>query len=172
MSARSRTAERSRRQFGSRVARGAVFAALFALLCPPGPAAVAQNEPEGAPLPVIIDTDPGTDDAMAILLALASPELDVKAFTVVPGNVTAEQALENTLNLVSLAGRCDIPIAGGAQRPLAQRLITAEFVHGAVSATSSWSLRAAAPTADSPPISSSRWYIGCRERSLSFRSAR
>ncbi|MCY3927715.1 MAG: nucleoside hydrolase [Acidobacteria bacterium] len=130
MSARSRTAERSRRQFGSRVARGAVFAALFALLCPPGPAAVAQNEPEGAPLPVIIDTDPGTDDAMAILLALASPELDVKAFTVVPGNVTAEQALENTLNLVSLAGRCDIPIAGGAQRPLAQRLITAEFVHG------------------------------------------
>lgn len=85
---------------------------------------------ERAPLPVIIDTDPGTDDAMAILLALASPELDVKAFTVVPGNVTADQALENTLRLVSLAGRCDIPIAAGAVRPLAQKLITAEFVHG------------------------------------------
>ena len=80
--------------------------------------------------PVLIDTDPGTDDAMAILLALNSPELDVKAFTVVPGNVTAEQALDNTLRLVSLAGRCDIPVAGGASRPLAQRLITAEFVHG------------------------------------------
>lgn len=80
--------------------------------------------------PVLIDTDPGTDDAMAILLALNSPELDVKAFTVVPGNVTAEQALDNTLRLVSLAGRCDIPIAGGARRPLAQKLITAEFVHG------------------------------------------
>ena len=83
-----------------------------------------------APLAVIIDTDPGTDDAMAILLALSSPELDVKALTVVPGNVTAEQALANTLGLASLAGRCDIPIAGGAKRPLAQRLITAEFVHG------------------------------------------
>lgn len=67
---------------------------------------------------------------MAILLALASPEVDVKAFTVVPGNVTGEQALKNALDLVSLAGRCDIPIAGGALRPLAQKLITAEFVHG------------------------------------------
>jgi purine nucleosidase len=80
--------------------------------------------------PVIIDTDPGTDDAMAILLALNSPELDVKAMTVVPGNVTAPQALRNTLGLVRLAGRCDIPVAAGAVRPMAQRLITAEFVHG------------------------------------------
>ncbi len=82
------------------------------------------------PIPVIIDTDPGTDDAMALLLAFASPELDVRALTVVPGNVTAEQALDNTLRLATLAGRCDIPIAGGAQRPTAQKLITAEFVHG------------------------------------------
>jgi inosine-uridine nucleoside N-ribohydrolase len=80
--------------------------------------------------PVIIDTDPGTDDAMAILLALNSSELDVQAFTVVPGNVTAPQALKNTLELVSLADRCDIPVAAGARRPLAQKLITAEFVHG------------------------------------------
>ncbi len=83
-----------------------------------------------APIPVIIDTDPGTDDAMAILLAFASPELDVRALTVVPGNVTAAQALDNTLRLASLANRCDVPVAGGAQRPLAQKLITAEFVHG------------------------------------------
>ena len=79
---------------------------------------------------VIIDTDPGTDDAMAILLALNSPEIDVQALTVVPGNVTAEQGLDNALRLVSLAGRCDVPVAGGAQHPLNQKLVTAEFWHG------------------------------------------
>lgn len=79
---------------------------------------------------VIIDTDPGTDDAMAIMLALNSPELDVRAFTVVPGNVTAAQGLENALRMVSLAQRCDIPVAAGAQHPLFQKLITAEFWHG------------------------------------------
>jgi purine nucleosidase len=79
---------------------------------------------------VIIDTDPGTDDAMAIMLALNSPELDVRAFTVVLGNVTAAQGLENALRMVSLAQRCDIPVAAGAQHPLFQKLITAEFWHG------------------------------------------
>jgi inosine-uridine nucleoside N-ribohydrolase len=79
---------------------------------------------------IILDTDPGTDDAMALMLALNSPELDVRAITVVPGNVTAKQGLENALRMVSLANRCDIPVAGGAQRPLFQRLITAEFWHG------------------------------------------
>jgi purine nucleosidase len=79
---------------------------------------------------VIIDTDPGTDDAMAIMLALNSPEFDVLALTVVPGNVTAAQGLENALRMVSLANRCDIVVAGGAQHPLFQKLITAEFWHG------------------------------------------
>src|SRR5215469_3458578 len=83
-----------------------------------------------APHRVIIDTDPGTDDAMAILLALNSPELDVQALTVVPGNVTAAQGLENALRLASLAKRCDIPVAGGAQHPLNQKLVTAEYWHG------------------------------------------
>ncbi len=82
------------------------------------------------PRKVIFDTDPGTDDAMALLLALHSPELEVKAITVVPGNVTAELGLENALKLVSLAGRCDIPVAAGARQPLFQKLITAEFWHG------------------------------------------
>ena len=85
---------------------------------------------EAAARPILIDTDPGTDDAMAILLALNSPEVDVRAFTVVGGNVPPAQGLENALRLVSLAGRCDIPVAAGAARPLAQKLITAEFVHG------------------------------------------
>ena len=82
------------------------------------------------PRKVILDTDPGTDDALAILLALNSSELDVKALTVVPGNVTLAQGVENALKLVSLAERCDIPVAPGAERPLLQLLTTAEFVHG------------------------------------------
>ena len=90
----------------------------------------ARGDAQSTPQKVIIDTDPGTDDALAILLALNSPELQVEAITVVPGNVTAQQGLENALKLVSLAGRCDIPVAGGAQHPLAQKLVTAEFWHG------------------------------------------
>jgi len=83
-----------------------------------------------APKKIIFDTDPGTDDAMALMLALNSPELDVRAITVVPGNVTAAQGLENALRMVSLANRCDIPVAAGAQHPLFQKLVTAEFWHG------------------------------------------
>ena len=83
-----------------------------------------------SPRRVIVDTDPGIDDAMAILLALNSPELKVEALTVVPGNVEARQGLENALKIVSLANRCDLPVAGGAQHPLNQKLITAEYWHG------------------------------------------
>jgi len=83
-----------------------------------------------APKKIIFDTDPGSDDAMALMLALNSPELDVRAITVVPGNVAAAQGLENALRMVSLAKRCDIPVAAGAQHPLFQKLITAEFWHG------------------------------------------
>jgi len=79
---------------------------------------------------IILDTDPGSDDALALMLALNSPELDVRAITVVPGNVTAAMGLENALRMVSLANRCDIPVAGGAQHPLFQKLVTAEFWHG------------------------------------------
>jgi inosine-uridine nucleoside N-ribohydrolase len=79
---------------------------------------------------IILDSDPGTDDALALMLALNSPELDVRGLTVVPGNVTAAMGLENALRMVSLANRCDIPVAAGAQHPLFQKLITAEFWHG------------------------------------------
>ena len=79
---------------------------------------------------IIIDTDPGADDAMAILLALNSPELDVKALTVVAGNVVVDRGVENALKLVSLAHRCDIPVARGAGHPLVATLTTAEFFHG------------------------------------------
>jgi purine nucleosidase len=79
---------------------------------------------------VIIDTDPGTDDALAILLALRSPELRVEALTVVAGNVTAPIGLENALKVVSLAGRCDVPVAEGAQRPLHAKLNIEPFWNG------------------------------------------
>ena len=93
-------------------------------------AALLTSPASAATRKIIFDTDPGTDDAMALMLALNSPELDVRAITVVPGNVTAQQGLENALRMVSLANRCDIPIAAGAQHPLFQKLITAEFWHG------------------------------------------
>jgi inosine-uridine nucleoside N-ribohydrolase len=82
------------------------------------------------PQRVIIDTDPGVDDAMAILLALNSPELKVEGLSVVPGNVDSQQGLENALKIVSLAGRCDVPVARGAHHPLNQKLITAQYWHG------------------------------------------
>lgn len=106
--------------------RASAFVALLTAAF--GLAGGAQSH--AAPRPIIIDTDPGTDDAMAIALALTSPEVEVRALTVVGGNVTPAQGLENALRIASLAGRCDIPVAGGAPRPLAQKLITAEFVHG------------------------------------------
>jgi inosine-uridine nucleoside N-ribohydrolase len=91
---------------------------------------LASAASQAAPRRVIIDTDPGVDDAMAILLALNSPELKVEALTVVAGNVETAQGLENALKIVSLANRCDVVVAGGAQHPLNQKLITAQFWHG------------------------------------------
>jgi purine nucleosidase len=82
------------------------------------------------PLRVIIDTDPGVDDAIAILLALRSPELQVEAITAVSGNVPLELTLPNALRLVEIAGRTNIPVAGGASHPLTRRLVTARYAHG------------------------------------------
>lgn len=93
-------------------------------------ALIAALPASAAPKKIIFDTDPGTDDAMALMLALNSPELNVRAVTVVPGNVTAAQGLDNALRMMSLANRCDIPVAAGAQHPLFQKLTTAEFWHG------------------------------------------
>jgi inosine-uridine nucleoside N-ribohydrolase len=106
-------------------ARSVFGFSIFAFVLSVG-AGVSQASPQR----VIIDTDPGTDDVMAILLALNSPELKVEAFTVVPGNVDGRQGLDNALKIVSLAGRCDIPVAAGAQHPLMQKLITAQYWHG------------------------------------------
>jgi purine nucleosidase len=80
--------------------------------------------------PIIIDADPGQDDAVAILLALASPELDVVALTTVAGNVPQPLVTANALAMCELAGRTDVPVYKGADRPLERELHTAEYVHG------------------------------------------
>lgn len=81
--------------------------------------------------PIIIDTDPGQDDAVAILLALASPdELEVLAITAVAGNVPLDLTVRNALALIELAGRSDVPVHRGAARPMVKDLVTAEYVHG------------------------------------------
>ncbi len=79
---------------------------------------------------IILDTDPGVDDAIAILLAARSPELKVEAITPVAGNVPLDFTLPNALKLLELAGRTDIPVAAGACAPLVRNLITAKSVHG------------------------------------------
>jgi pyrimidine-specific ribonucleoside hydrolase len=66
------------------------------------------------PVPLVIDTDPGIDDALAILLALASPEVDLRLVTTVHGNVELERTTENALRVLHLAGRSDVPVAAGA----------------------------------------------------------
>ena len=80
---------------------------------------------------IIIDTDPGQDDAVAILLALASPELEVLGITAVAGNVPLPLTLRNARAICELAGRPDIPVYAGCNAPLEGRLVTAENVHGA-----------------------------------------
>ncbi|AXC32743.1 pyrimidine-specific ribonucleoside hydrolase RihA [Raoultella sp. X13] len=81
-------------------------------------------------LPIILDCDPGHDDAIAMVLALASPELDVKAITASAGNQTPDKTLRNVLRMLTLLGRQDIPVAGGARKPLMRDLIIADNVHG------------------------------------------
>lgn len=83
-----------------------------------------------AQTPIIIDTDPGQDDAIAILLALASQELDVLAITTVAGNVPLQLTTTNALKICELAGRTGVPVHSGADRPLLRDLVTAEYVHG------------------------------------------
>lgn len=79
---------------------------------------------------IIIDTDPGQDDAVAILLALASPELEVLGVTAVAGNVQLALTQKNARIICELAGRPDIKVFAGAERPMVRPLVTAEHVHG------------------------------------------
>ena len=79
---------------------------------------------------VLLDVDPGCDDAVALGLALASDELDVVGVTTVAGNTTVDNATRNALAVLTLFGRTDVPVAAGCGRPLAHELKTAEDIHG------------------------------------------
>ncbi len=81
------------------------------------------------PRKIIIDTDPGQDDAVAILLALASPELEVLALTAVAGNVPLALTQRNARQIVELSGH-RTPVYAGCDAPLCRKLVTAEYVHG------------------------------------------
>src|ERR1051326_6059344 len=116
----------SRRQFlrrtASAVAGAALAPAMRASGAPASQAAVPQR--------VIIDTDPGVDDALALLLAMRSPELKIEGITAVAGNVPLELTLPNALRMVKIAGRTELPVAAGARDPLVRRLVTAAYAHG------------------------------------------
>ena len=83
------------------------------------------------PRPIIIDTDPGQDDAVALMLALGNPAaIEVLGITAVAGNVGLHRTTTNTLKLLELIGRTDVPVFAGASHPLMVPLETAEYVHG------------------------------------------
>ncbi|MFC8877375.1 nucleoside hydrolase [Streptomyces ardesiacus] len=83
------------------------------------------------PIPVIIDCDTGVDDALALLLAVRHPRLDLRAVTCVAGNTDVAGVVRNTLTVLELAGAPDVPVARGAERPLIEGVRTARHVHGA-----------------------------------------
>jgi purine nucleosidase len=80
--------------------------------------------------PIIIDCDPGVDDAIALMLALGSPALAIQAITTVAGNVPLSLTQRNARQICELMGRFDVPVYGGCPRPLVRSLVTAEAVHG------------------------------------------
>jgi pyrimidine-specific ribonucleoside hydrolase len=82
------------------------------------------------PIPIILDCDPGHDDAIALLLALASPELELLGVTTTYGNQTLEKTTANALRVLELVDRTEVPVAAGADRPLARELVVAAHVHG------------------------------------------
>ena len=83
-----------------------------------------------SPKPVILDVDPGHDDAVALMLACSHPDLDLLAVTTVAGNVALEKTTRNTLRVLSLVGCTDVPVGVGASEPLERPLHTAEDIHG------------------------------------------
>ena len=80
---------------------------------------------------VILDCDPGHDDAIALLLTLASPEIGLLGVTTVSGNQTLDRTTANAIRVLDHLGRDDIPVAAGADRPLVRRREVAANVHGA-----------------------------------------
>ena len=82
------------------------------------------------PIPILLDCDPGHDDAIALLLALASPEVELRGVTTVAGNQTLEKTTANALRILELVDREDVEVAAGAGRPLVREPYVAAYVHG------------------------------------------
>ena len=82
------------------------------------------------PTPIILDCDPGHDDAIALLLAVASPELELVGVTTVSGNQTLDKTTANALRVLEFAGRSDIPVYAGADKPFVRKRDVAAHVHG------------------------------------------
>jgi inosine-uridine nucleoside N-ribohydrolase len=110
------------------LAAATIFVMCPKLLASDGPvsANTAPVVPEASPRMLLLDGDADEGDSMGFLLALNSPEVDVKAVTIVAGMTVTAQGLKNELQMASLADRCDIPIAAGAQKPMMQDLTTGE----------------------------------------------
>jgi purine nucleosidase len=85
---------------------------------------------DSAPHPVIVDCDPGHDDALALLLAVGDPRLQLLGVTTVAGNQTLEKTTRNALRILALAGADEVPVAAGCDRPLVGELTVAEDIHG------------------------------------------
>jgi inosine-uridine nucleoside N-ribohydrolase len=83
-----------------------------------------------SPTPVVLDCDPGHDDAIALLLALASPEVTLLGVTTTYGNQTLAKTTANALRVLELVGRTEVPVVAGAERPLERELVVAAHVHG------------------------------------------
>ena len=83
-----------------------------------------------SPTPILLDCDPGHDDAIALLLALASPELELLGVTTVAGNQTLEKTTANAIRVLDFVGRDDVTVAAGASRPLEREPFVAAYVHG------------------------------------------
>jgi inosine-uridine nucleoside N-ribohydrolase len=81
-------------------------------------------------IPILLDCDPGHDDAIALLLALASPELELLGVTTVAGNQTLEKTTANAIRVLEFVGRAEVPVAVGAERPLVREPFVAAYVHG------------------------------------------
>src|SRR5579864_9305392 len=132
MSSEMKNSGITRREFVATSASGLALTALskpVATLATDNPRTIA-DEPAGGKRRVIIDTDPGVDDAFALLLAMRSPELKIEGITPVAGNVPLDLTLPNALRMVEVAGRAEIPVAAGAREPLVRRLVTAAYAHG------------------------------------------
>ena len=127
----TKPSDMTRRQFVTVSAAGLALSGLApAAEAVPTTGNPLNPETSRGPFRVIIDTDPGVDDALALLLAMRSPELKIEGITAVAGNVPLELTLPNALRMVEISARTDIPVAAGAKSPLLRRLVTATYAHG------------------------------------------